>query len=216
MATANASDVPEYIIKQCREKAQNMKLTTVTYKFGKLILDNAKSTAQVRRMCHSESAAGCFVHTTANYKYGVTNTEKISIGRYTCFAPKLYVNYSWTDTFIYMTKEYNPCQRRVVLRHELQHFTIWKTAQNNILIESKRALKQLALDNIRIVPAKDNLEPAGSVFDTIALVGQKIGDINRKWNSIAKSNNALLDQVDHNMETEVSYRVCMPYSVELL
>ena len=215
-ATANASDVPEYIIKQCREKAQKMKLTRVTYKFGKLILDNTGSTSLVKQKCLRESAAGCFEHTTARYRYGISGTETFSIGRYTCVVPKLYVNYSWVDAHIYMTKEYNPCQRRVVLRHELQHFTIWKTAQNNILIESKRALKQLALDNIKVISAEDDPRLVGSVYDIKALVGQKISDVNRKWNSIASSNNTLLDQVDHNMETEVNYRVCMPYSIELL
>ena len=212
---ANAADVPEYIIRQCREKAQKMKLTSVTYKFGKLIFDNTKSTAQVRQNCRSEGAAGCFEHTTAHYRYGVSDMVTVSAGRYTCIVPKLYADYSWVDAVIYMTREYNPCQRRVVLRHELQHFTIWKTAQNHILTESKQALNKLALDNIEVISAEDG-KIIGNAYNLRTIVGQKLHEINEKWNSISTKNNTLLDEIDHNMETEVNYRVCMPYSVELL
>lgn len=211
---SNAAGVPEHILRQCREKAQKVKLTSVSYKFGKLIMDNTKSSAQVREYCGSEIAAGCFRHTTAAYHYGVSDYLKFDVGNYTCVVPKLYAAYSWVDVNIFVKKEYNACQRRVVLRHELQHFTIWKTAQNNILTESKKALNKLALNNIQVF-SSDDMGTFSGMLSLSEEIGRYLKNINAEWNSIARKNDALLDKIDHNMETEVNYRVCMPYSIEL-
>lgn len=213
-SVSNAADVPEHIFKQCREKAQKMKLTRVTYKFGKLIFDNTKSTDQVRSMCHSSDAAGCFQGTTAAYTVGVENYHTFNVGKYSCVAPQLYVDYYWNDAYIFVTKEYAACQRRVILRHELQHFTIWKTAQNYVLTESKRALNNLALSRVTVLS-----DDSVGEFASPSLVRdatQVLKNINNEWNDVSIRNNNLLDEIDHNMDTEVNYRVCMPYSIELL
>ncbi|MEE6206473.1 MAG: hypothetical protein VZR95_00245 [Alphaproteobacteria bacterium] len=207
-SVSNAADVPDHIFKQCREKAKTIKLTRVTYKFGKLIFDNTKSTGQVRKMCYNEGAAGCFERTTAAYKFGVEDYLKFDIGKYICVVPQLYADYFWHDARIFITREYNACQIRAVLRHELQHFTIWKSTQDSILTESKKALTELAMKNVRVFSEQSNMP------DLIPVIQQTLKDINNRWNSISDKNNALLDKIDHDMETEVNYRVCMPYSIE--
>ena len=213
-SASRAAGVPERILRQCREKAQKMRLTSVSYKFGKLIMDNTRSSDRIREYCSSEIAAGCFRHTTATYQYGISDYLKYDVEDYTCVVPKLYADYSWVDAKIFVKKEYNACQGRVVLRHELQHFTIWKTAQNNILTESKRVLQELALSNIQVF-SLGKTDTFRGMFSLSEEMGRYLKNVNSKWNDIARKNDALLDKIDHNMDTEVNYRVCMPYSIKL-
>ena len=99
----------------------------------------------------------------------------------------------------------------MILRHELQHFTIWRTAVDEMLQEVKINLKDLALRDV--YACNDMGACSRRIADQVITVANNAV---KKWQTISKRNNERLDEVDHDNETEFAYRSCSPYSLKVI
>ena len=186
---------------KCMEEAQKNPLVTLRYNYGGLSFDNTKSTQQISQSSGG-NAAGCFHHNFG--KYSVQTTDKIvTTGRGQCAIPQIMADFDFSGAKIEVTSEYNSCKARSVLRHELQHFTIWKTAVEEMLEELKTELKKLALSKIRECK---NGEYCSTYMREAAF--NKVNAIVDKWSKIAEMNNDRLDEVDHNDKLDFNYKSC--------
>ncbi len=190
----------------CAEIAKDYPLVNIRYNYGTLGFDNTKSSAQLKKVC-GDFVAGCFANGAANYKL-ITSRQTIQSGTHTCIVPQITVDFDFSGTTIYVTKEYTSCQARAVLRHELQHFMIWKTATEEMLNETKKSLKEFALQHIINCSEQKNCNN-----DFYRDTWRRLLGITNKWNNVSVANNNRLDEVDHNNKTEFDYRVCAPYSL---
>lgn len=185
----------------CAEAAQEIPMVTLRYKYGRLGFDSSKSTQQVSQIC-GDKAAGCFHHSFGTYKVQY-KSKTIKASSRTCAIPQIVVDFDFSGSEIYITKDYTSCMARAVLRHELQHFTIWKTATEEMLKELKIELKNTALRGVKKCKTGEycyadwNKEMFG-----------KVSEIWKKWEKISKMNNERLDEVDHNDSTDFAYKAC--------
>ena len=186
----------------CVETAKNMKLVTLSYNYGILAFDHSKTRAQVKKICQQSHAAGCFIHSFGSRQLTAAR-QAVKVGNTYCLMPHITVNYDFSGATVYVSKELDACPSRAVLRHELQHFTIWKKATEEMLRELGVKLKKLALNDVKecgsskrcsssIIEKADNLTTA----------------ITKKWEDYSNKNNGRLDEVDHDLNVEFAYRAC--------
>ena len=188
----------------CVEAAKNMKLVSVNYNNGVLGLDNTKTTAQVGKICGDAHAAGCFKF-SVKYEES-TNVKFADIHGHRCVIPHITVDYDFTGSTVYLTGEYKACPTRAVMRHELQHFTIWRTAAAQMISEVGNGLKNLALQYVE--RCSDVPKCGVDLHKSAWSYTQKISD---KWQQIAEMNNNRLDQIDHQGKSEFAYRACLSW-----
>jgi hypothetical protein len=191
----------------CQEKAADVRQVNIRYKYGKLGLKQ-KSSAEISAYC-GDNAAGC-CHSSGGKYFVQTTFKTIQSGEILCVVPIVNVDFDFSGTYIEITDEYDACKTRAVLRHELQHFMIWKTGREQQLAQTREKLGQLARQRITACVAGDDCDYQYSNDEFVNLV-QKIA---AKWQRVIKANNKNLDENDHDFKKEVNYRVCMPYSVE--
>ena len=202
---AEAENAPSYVIKKCQEAARRADPVKITYNFGVLNLDYSKSTAEVSASCKG-NAAGCFHgNGSCSWNYG---NKSLQIGDYTCSFPKAHVICDFSGTYIDLTGEYDGCKARAVLRHELQHFMIWKTSKDNMIKEMKVKGIEFSVKNAEVCDGYCRYSA-----DSLANMLRKITD---KWKAIEDANDKRLDEVDNNYDKEVNYTVCAPYSLEVV
>jgi hypothetical protein len=185
----------------CEEAAQETPMITLRYKYGNLRFDSSKSTSQVSQIC-GDKAAGCFHHRFGAYTMQY-NSKTVKAGSRMCAIPQLTLDFDFSGSEIFITKDYTACMARAGLRHELQHFTIWKTATEEMLKEMKVELKNMAMRGVKTCKTGEycyvnwNKEMFG-----------KTDEIWKKWEQLSKMNNERLDEVDHNDSTEFTYKAC--------
>ena len=194
---------------KCVRAAQNMSMIKLMYNYGNLGFDNTKSKAQIAQVCRS-NAAGCFHHSFGKY-YVEAGRKVVNVGGASCVIPQITLKFDFSGAAIYIGKESSSCTARVILRHELQHFTIWRTAVDEMLQELKIKLKNLALQDV--YACNDNRDCAGKLINKVSRLAN--AEVN-KWQTISKANNERLDEVDHDNETEFAYRSCSPYSLKVI
>lgn len=205
---ATKAEAGERVPLNCVRMAENMKLVTVNYNYGELRLDANNNTAEISQLC-SDRAAGCF-HGPSGLIINVDVT-KVDVGA-SCQAFQIAVNYDFSGSKIYVTNEYNPCNTRAVLRHELQHFMIWKTSKEQLVRETKIALKRWSIQNIeRIGDEERNTKnhAQGEVYKIV-------NGLMSKWAKLEADNDKVLDDTDHDTTTEVNYSVCSQYELEIM
>lgn len=201
-----AKDIPRHIIKRCQETVRKADPVKITYNYGDLRLDYNKNTAEVSASC-KDNAAGCF-HGKGSCSWSYNN-RSLQMGDYICSFPVAHVTCDFRGTYIDLTNEYEGCNARAVLRHELQHFMIWKTAKDNMIKEMKEKGTEFAIQSAEVCEGycRNNSE------DNLAEILRKIDS---KWNAIKNVNDKRLDDVDHDHDTEVNYKVCAPYSLKVI
>jgi len=183
-----------------------MPLVKLRYNYGILSLDNTKTTEQVSQIC-SDEATGCFHHNFGRFALRATR-KVVDIGGKSCIIPQILLEADFSGEVIYIANENDSCRTRAVLRHELQHFTIWKTAVENWLNETAVELKRLALQDVQDCNQKRCL------FDIQDKSWQAATELNKKWSRISEMNNLRLDEVDHDNKAEFARAVCVPYSLK--
>lgn len=204
--TVKAEDVPQHIIRKCQEMVRNANPVKIVYNYGDLKLDYNKNTAEVSASC-KDNAAGCFHGKGGCYWYH--GYKNLLIGNYICNFPDAHITCDFRGTYIDLTNEYDGCNARAVLRHELQHFMIWKTAKDNMMKEMKVKGTEFAVQNAKVCSdychdnSGDNLS-------------KMLREIDNKWRAINYINDKRLDDVDHDHDTEVNYKVCAPYSFKII
>lgn len=197
--------MPQYVVEKCRKQARKADPVKITYNFGTLKLDYGKSLAEVSRDC-KDRAAGCF-HGGGSC-YWSYDVESIPMENYTCYFPKAHVNCDFSGSSIDVTGEYTGCKFRAVLRHELQHFLNWKTANDNMIREMKTEGNKLAVQEAKVCSEYCDCSAENLV--------NMLRKIYRKWDYIKSVNDGRLDEIDHDHDTEVNYKVCDPYSFEII
>ena len=193
-----AKEIPQSVINKCREKAKKVNPIKITYNYGTLSIDYSK------KVC--EKVAGVFHG--KNGCYLVTDFYNIQIGEYTCSFPYADIKCDFSGIYIDLCEEYSGCYARAVLRHELQHFMIWKASKENMMKEMKSFGTDFALSNMRVCKGSCYNKTYNELF-------KKMEEINYKWEKIEKANDKRLDEIDHNHNSEVDYTVCAPYSMEV-
>lgn len=205
-SSVKAEGVPQYIVNKCREAVRKEDPVKIIYNYGELQLDYSKNTEEVSKSC-GDRAAGCFHgHGGCQWDYG---SRSMQISDYMCTFPYATVTCDFGGTRIDMTREYSGCSARAVLRHELQHFTIWKTSKEQMLKEMKISGTNFALQNIKVCKEYCN----NSSGDELAVELERIAS---KWKEIEKVNDRQLDETDHDYDKEVGYTVCAPYSLKII
>ena len=63
------------------------------------------------------------------------------------------------------------------------------------------------MKNIKICEGHCHNDKMGKMYEVAR-------QIRKKWRDIKDINNKRLDDIDHNREIEVDYRVCAPYSLK--
>ncbi len=200
-----ASSIPQWVTEKCRKAVIAANPVKVNYNYGELSVDYSKSVEEVSNECGG-NAAGCF-HGTGGVSTHHGGNEGISIGKYYCSYLTVEFNFNYRGTYIDLTRDYNSCNARVVLRHELQHFMIWKTAKEQMHRELKNTLTDFVVKNIKICEGHCHNDKMGKMYEVAR-------QIRKKWRDIKDINNKRLDDIDHNREIEVDYRVCAPYSLK--
>ena len=191
----------------CQEKAAGVQQVNIRYKYGKLGLKQVSS-AEISANC-GDNAAGC-CHSSGGKYFVQTTFKTIQSGEILCVVPIVNVDFDFSGTYIEITDEYDPCETRAVLRHELQHFMIWKTGHEQQLLQTREKLAQLARQRVVACVAGDDCDYPYSKDE----FGNLVQKIATRWQRVIKANNKKLDENDHDFEKEVNYRVCMPYSVK--
>lgn len=203
---AKAEIIPDYIVEKCQKAVIKDNPVKITYNYGTLSLDLSKNTAEISKVCKTDAAAGCF---QGKYRQEMDMTPKnIKINEYICEYPVVSLHFNFTGSKIYITNEYKGCVARAVLRHELQHFMIWKTANDNMLSELKNKLPTIIAQNASIYRNNNNFQYHQNTDKIMKIIYQIAGQIADKWDRIRNTNDAELDKVDHDFTTEVNYRVC--------
>lgn len=189
------------VSQECLEEAQKIPLVTLRYNYGNLGFDNTKSMQQIARSCGG-NAAGCFHHNFGQYTVQ-TSDKTVTTSSGQCVIPQIMADFVFSGIRIDITREYNSCKARSVMRHELQHFMIWKTAVEEMFGELKVELRNLALSKLRECKKGEycSSHMRGEAFD-------KTEAIVKKWSDIAELNNSRLDEVDHNDKTDFNYKAC--------
>lgn len=193
----------------CVSRAQEMPLIKIRYNFGSLTLDNTKNTKQITYVCKDKAAAGCFARNQGRYATSAKR-NKVNIGNKTCIILSVLVEFDFSGATIYVTSEYSGCKARAVLRHEEQHFMIWKKANEELIKELKVALKKAALQDVRDCNSKDGC--SAQIDYVVYNLTKSLYD---KWAKYSETNNARLDEVDHDGKNEFAFRVCDPYTLEI-
>ena len=192
----------------CAQAAMKEKLVNLSYNYGTLGFDASKSTQEVSALC-SDSAAGCFVHQSGIGNWRVQD-KIINAGGKKCVIPVISISYDFSGATIYITREYNPCETRAILRHELQHFTIWKTSREWFLKDLKKSLQQAAAE--RAKPCAGGIRCSTGSLRALSAV---INKVENRWSKMEERNQSLLDRVDHSAVHQVNYPVCAPYSLKV-
>ena len=205
-SSAKAEEIPQHIVNKCREVVRKENPVKIIYNYGELKLDYSKNTEEVSKSC-GDRAAGCF-HGRGGCGYNYGN-RSMQIGDYVCTFPYATVTCDFSGTYVDLTREYSGCSARAVLRHELQHFMIWKTAKEQMLKEMKISGTNFALQNIKVCKEYCN----NSSGDELA---EELRKIASKWKEIRNVNDEQLDKIDHNHDMEVNYTVCAPYSLKII
>lgn len=197
-----ASDIPQWVTEKCRKAVIAANPVKVNYNYGELSVDYSKSDEEVTRDCKA-NAAGCFHGMVGE---GVSHSESagISIGKYYCSYLTAGFNFNYRGTYIDLTRDYNGCNARAVLRHELQHFMIWKTAKEQMHRELKNTLTDFVVKNIKVCEGHCDNNKMGEMFELAR-------QIKKKWGDIEDINNKRLDEIDHNCKEQVNYKVCEPF-----
>lgn len=198
----------ERVPANCVRMAEKMKLVTVNYNYGELRLDASKNSAEISQIC-SDRAAGCFPSSSGR----VTNVAltKVDVGS-SCQAYHITVDYDFSGAAVFITSEYNPCNTRAVLRHELQHFMNWKTSKEQLIRETKIALKRWSIQNME---RKDG-DMVISRLNAQGEVYQIVNGLMSKWFELGNQNDRVLDNIDHDKGTEVNYSVCAQYELQIM
>lgn len=195
-------------LQECQKEAENIKQVNIRYKYGKLNLLQ-KSTAEISASC-GDQASGCF-HSSGG-KYTIETTQKIiNHNKTVCVIPIVYLDYNFSGSYVEITNEYNACKTRAVLRHELQHFMLWKTGIEQQLAQTQKLLKKLAWQ--KITACSEDTRCNANYFSEFKYLVQNTAE---KWHRIIEANNKKLDSNDHDFEKEVNYRVCIPYLADKL
>lgn len=199
---ANAAGVST----SCVRAAERTKLVTVNYNYGNLEII-PKNMQEISRLC-SENAAGCFLSGTGFVSS--IDTKDIKIG--SCMTKQITVNLDFTGSVLYITSDYDPCNARAVLRHELQHFMNWKTSKEQLIREIKIALKRWAINNMQECR---NGKACSMPWHSEAEIRSIVSNAMSKWFELGQKNDKMLDSIDHDHHTEVNYSVCAPYSFKV-
>ena len=206
MNAARADDIEN---SKCVRAAQNIPMIKLMYNYGNLVFDNTKSKMQISQIC-GRNTAGCFIHNFG--KYSAEGGRKVvDIGNKHCVIPQIAIKFDFTGSSIYILSESSSCTARVLLRHELQHFTIWRTAVDGMLDQLKMKLKEMALQDVYECNDKNYCDKK-ILRKVVRLTENVVG----KWQRISRANNERLDEVDHDNETEFAYRSCSPYSLKII
>ena len=193
-----AKEIPQSVINKCREKAKKANPIKITYNYGTLSIDYSK------KVC--EDVAGVFHG--KNGCYLLTDFYNIQVGKYTCSFPYADIRCDFSGVYIDLCDEYSGCNARAVLRHELQHFMIWKTAKENMIKEMNTFGTDFVLRNIKVCE--------GACYNkTYNELLKNLKKISEKWEKIENANDKRLDEIDHDYKSEVNYTVCAPYSMEV-
>ena len=188
----------------CQAEAQKINQVILRYKYGDLDLVQ-KSSAEISAEC-GDNAAGCC--RAAGGRYTIYAKPKIiKVENTVCLIPVVSLDYDFSGTYIEVTNEYEPCKTRAVLRHELQHFMIWKTGRELQLKQTKKLLTELAQEKITACTSN-----ADCNHNYLSEFKNLVNVIAEKWGRIIHANNVKLDENDHDFNKEVNYRVCLPYS----
>ncbi|MBQ8481436.1 MAG: hypothetical protein IJ532_02750 [Alphaproteobacteria bacterium] len=207
-----AQEIPRSIINKCREEVKKANPIKITYNYGTLSVDYSKNTEEVSRDC-GDKAAGCFHG--KNGCYWAAGYRNIQIGEYTCSYPHADIDCNFRGVYIDLTNEYSGCKARAVLRHELQHFMIWKTARENMMKEMKVYGTDFALRNIKVCEGICHNKTYNELWENLRKIRDNLRKIRDKWYEIGNANDERLDEIDHNHDAEVGYTVCAPYSLEV-
>lgn len=199
---AKAEIIPDYIVEKCQKAVIKDNPVKITYNYKTLSLDLSKNTAEISKACKADNAVGCFIRGTYHKEMDMT-PKNIKINEYVCEYPVVSLHFDFTGSKIYVTNEYKGCAARAVLRHELQHFMIWKTANDNMLYELKNKLPTIIAQNASIYRNNNNFQHHQN-SDKIMKITYQIAD---KWDRIKNTNNAELDKVDRNHKS-VHNSVC--------
>ncbi|MBR2137131.1 MAG: hypothetical protein IJ852_04130 [Alphaproteobacteria bacterium] len=200
-----ADSLPRGLEEKCRQKVLAADPVKITYNFGELKLDNTKTTAEVSKSCGGHDAVGCF-HSSRVKKWR-HQPRQIHIGDYVCHYNEIQVAYDFTGRSIDLSKEYDACGQRAILRHELQHFMIWKTSMNLMMKETKLLLVDQVAKDIKICSEEETYYADPHKLYRI------FEKIKQKWWNIVQENDQILDEVDHDFENEVNDPVCFPASL---
>ena len=192
----------------CAQAASKENLVNLRYNYGTLGFDATKSTQEISAFC-SDRAAGCFIHQSGIGSWHVQD-KIINIGGEDCVIPTVFVSYDFSGAKIYITKDHNPCEARAVLRHELQHFTIWKTSREWFLKDLKKSLQQAAAERARPCAPRVRCSTGSA-----RALSKLINKVERRWYKIEERNQNLLDAADHSAVHQVNYPVCAPYSLKV-
>lgn len=200
-----ASSIPQWVTEKCRKAVIAANPVKVNYNYGELSVDYSKSVEEVSNECGG-NAAGCF-HGTGGVSTYHGGSDGISIGKYYCSYFTAEFNFNYRGSFIDLTRDYNGCNARAVLRHELQHFMIWKTAKEQMHRELKNTLTDFVVKNIKVCEGHCNNDKKGDIYKVAR-------QIEKKWRDINEVNDKRLDDIDHSHKQQVNYNVCSPYSLK--
>lgn len=192
-------EVPIEIREQCKQKVLKRQPLKVTYNWGKLELDYSKTFKELLERC-GEEAGGCFDAGSSIRYFDSISEEFIQIGEYRCYYPVNNIDFDFSNfnRHVVVANEYSGCRAQAVLRHELQHFMIWKTGWEQMLIE----LQDTLLDQ-SLVFCKNCMD--GSTYTDIVPIVNRIYE---KWKDIIDRNNARLDEIDHDYKKRVADKMC--------
>lgn len=203
---AKAERVPNYIIKKCQKAVLNSNPVKITYNYGTLSLDLSKNDETIKKACRNDDVAGCFSAVRKSFFPDIT-PQNIKINEYTCRYVNVDIDFDFTGTVIYVSNEYNGCNARVILRHELQHFMFWKTARENMLHELKNKLTTFVAQSAIVCR---NTSYNHCNYDTSKITAF-INNIVQKWGIIGDENDRALDEIDHDPKKQVNYVNCYNY-----
>ena len=192
----------------CKNIAKGKNIVNLSYNYGTLGFDVSKSVEEISAIC-TDNVAGCFVSNFGKSSWTIED-KKITAGSYKCVVPVINITYDFSGAQIYTVNEGDACHKRAVLRHELQHFAIWKTSKEWFLKDLKYSLQNTALENAVHCPRAGRCRTnAEAVLEKVKL------QVEQRWNKIERQNQLLLDQVDHSAKEQVNYPVCAPYSLKV-
>lgn len=180
----------------------------ITFNYGKILFDVSKTTQEVSSICE-DSAAGCFLRKEKGGKW-IVSDKIVKIGNQLCVVPHVSIIYDFSGSKIYVSREYDACKARAVLRHELQHFMIWKTSKEWFLKDLRYSLKN-TIKKHAVLCSKNN----SCSTHANSAISQTISQVEKRWEKIEEQNQYLLDSVDHSVTDQVNYPVCAPYSLRV-
>lgn len=192
----------------CRQVAEDQDFVHIRYNYGELGFDATKSLQEIDQICE-DNAAGCF-HGNFGVRRLKVSDKTLRVRRDICVIPEVDITYDFSGATVYITRDYSSCATRAVLRHELQHFMIWKTAKEWFLKDLRYSLKQAVRD--RVISCSHNERCSTVSYATLEKV---VTQVETRWKKIETQYQTLLDTVDHSETEEVNYTVCAPYSLKV-